>query len=255
MAQMRHRLDAPVLVGVGAAFDFHAGLVPQAPDALQRLGLEWAFRLVAGAAAAVAALPALQPALRRRASRASTCDTCGAAGREEAGRRRWSRPPLVLAAPARADVYDDNPAAASRGPGDMVVLARGADGAIYERHVAPGGWTDWTSIGGQATSGPAIAAYGPAMHAFVVGTRRGRVRERPARRRLVGLALARRRGDLGARGGRPARDDDPRPRRARHGQRDPPPLLPAGRRMVGLGQPGRQPDQRADASTPRIPAC
>jgi N-acetylglucosaminyldiphosphoundecaprenol N-acetyl-beta-D-mannosaminyltransferase len=46
MARMRGRLDAPVLVGVGAAFDFHAGLVPQAPDALQRLGLEWAFRLV-----------------------------------------------------------------------------------------------------------------------------------------------------------------------------------------------------------------
>jgi len=46
MARMRHRLDAPVLIGVGAAFDFHAGLVPQAPDALQRLGLEWVFRLV-----------------------------------------------------------------------------------------------------------------------------------------------------------------------------------------------------------------
>jgi len=46
MARMRDRLDAPVLVGVGAAFDFHAGLVPQAPDALQRLGLEWAFRLL-----------------------------------------------------------------------------------------------------------------------------------------------------------------------------------------------------------------
>jgi N-acetylglucosaminyldiphosphoundecaprenol N-acetyl-beta-D-mannosaminyltransferase len=46
MARMRDRLDAPVLIGVGAAFDFHAGLVPQAPDALQRLGLEWAFRLV-----------------------------------------------------------------------------------------------------------------------------------------------------------------------------------------------------------------
>ena len=25
------RLEAPVMVGVGAAFDFHAGLVPQAP--------------------------------------------------------------------------------------------------------------------------------------------------------------------------------------------------------------------------------
>jgi N-acetylglucosaminyldiphosphoundecaprenol N-acetyl-beta-D-mannosaminyltransferase len=46
MARMRPRLSAPVLIGVGAAFDFHAGLVPQAPDRLQSLGLEWAFRLV-----------------------------------------------------------------------------------------------------------------------------------------------------------------------------------------------------------------
>jgi N-acetylglucosaminyldiphosphoundecaprenol N-acetyl-beta-D-mannosaminyltransferase len=46
MARMRERLDAPMLVGVGAAFDFHAGLKKQAPDSLQRLGLEWAFRLV-----------------------------------------------------------------------------------------------------------------------------------------------------------------------------------------------------------------
>ncbi len=45
MARMRARLDAAVLVGVGAAFDFHAGLIPQAPDAMQRLGLEWVFRL------------------------------------------------------------------------------------------------------------------------------------------------------------------------------------------------------------------
>jgi N-acetylglucosaminyldiphosphoundecaprenol N-acetyl-beta-D-mannosaminyltransferase len=45
MARMRPRLAAPVLIGVGAAFDFHAGLVPQAPAWMQRLGLEWAFRL------------------------------------------------------------------------------------------------------------------------------------------------------------------------------------------------------------------
>ncbi|MEJ7798596.1 MAG: WecB/TagA/CpsF family glycosyltransferase [Solirubrobacteraceae bacterium] len=46
MAAMRERLDAPVLVGVGAAFDFHAGLVPQAPLWMQSAGLEWVFRLV-----------------------------------------------------------------------------------------------------------------------------------------------------------------------------------------------------------------
>lgn len=45
MAAMRPYLEAPVLVGVGAAFDFHAGLVPQAPPWLQRAGLEWAYRL------------------------------------------------------------------------------------------------------------------------------------------------------------------------------------------------------------------
>jgi N-acetylglucosaminyldiphosphoundecaprenol N-acetyl-beta-D-mannosaminyltransferase len=45
MARMRPRLQTPVLVGVGAAFDFHAGLIPQAPDWMQRFGLEWAYRL------------------------------------------------------------------------------------------------------------------------------------------------------------------------------------------------------------------
>jgi N-acetylglucosaminyldiphosphoundecaprenol N-acetyl-beta-D-mannosaminyltransferase len=38
------RADA-VLAGVGAAFDFHAGTLRQAPDVFQRVGLEWLFRL------------------------------------------------------------------------------------------------------------------------------------------------------------------------------------------------------------------
>jgi N-acetylglucosaminyldiphosphoundecaprenol N-acetyl-beta-D-mannosaminyltransferase len=45
MARMRPQLEAPVLIGVGAAFDFHAGLVPQAPPWIQESGLEWAYRL------------------------------------------------------------------------------------------------------------------------------------------------------------------------------------------------------------------
>ena len=40
------RLTAPVLVGVGAAFDFNAGLKAQAPRWMQRTGLEWLFRLI-----------------------------------------------------------------------------------------------------------------------------------------------------------------------------------------------------------------
>ena len=45
MHEMRPLLSAPLLVGVGAAFDFHAGLVPQAPRWMQSSGLEWLYRL------------------------------------------------------------------------------------------------------------------------------------------------------------------------------------------------------------------
>ena len=41
-----HKESLPaVMVGVGAAFDFIAGRIPQAPSFLQHAGLEWAFRL------------------------------------------------------------------------------------------------------------------------------------------------------------------------------------------------------------------
>jgi N-acetylglucosaminyldiphosphoundecaprenol N-acetyl-beta-D-mannosaminyltransferase len=45
MARIQDRVQAPVLVSVGAAFDFHGGLVRQAPGWMQRAGLEWLFRL------------------------------------------------------------------------------------------------------------------------------------------------------------------------------------------------------------------
>jgi N-acetylglucosaminyldiphosphoundecaprenol N-acetyl-beta-D-mannosaminyltransferase len=46
VGQFRPLLDAPVLVAVGAAFDFHAGTVRQAPRWMMRAGLEWLFRLL-----------------------------------------------------------------------------------------------------------------------------------------------------------------------------------------------------------------
>lgn len=46
MSCMRPLLQAPVLIGVGAAFDFHTGTVLQAPLWMQRSGLEWLFRLL-----------------------------------------------------------------------------------------------------------------------------------------------------------------------------------------------------------------
>ena len=46
MAAHVGRLEAPVLIGVGAAFDIHAGTLPQAPRWMQGHGLEWLYRLI-----------------------------------------------------------------------------------------------------------------------------------------------------------------------------------------------------------------
>ena len=46
MAAHVGRIEAPAMIGVGAAFDFHSGNVRLAPAWVRRLGLEWAYRLV-----------------------------------------------------------------------------------------------------------------------------------------------------------------------------------------------------------------
>lgn len=45
MAEHRGKVN-PVMLGVGAAFDFLAGLKPQAPAWMQKIGLEWFYRLL-----------------------------------------------------------------------------------------------------------------------------------------------------------------------------------------------------------------
>jgi len=45
MATHVGKLNAKVMIGVGAAFDMHAGLLRQAPAWMQASGLEWFFRL------------------------------------------------------------------------------------------------------------------------------------------------------------------------------------------------------------------
>ncbi len=42
----RARLRVPVVIGVGAAFDFHAGVKKQAPEWMREHGFEWLFRLL-----------------------------------------------------------------------------------------------------------------------------------------------------------------------------------------------------------------
>jgi N-acetylglucosaminyldiphosphoundecaprenol N-acetyl-beta-D-mannosaminyltransferase len=46
MSEHLIKLGAPVLIGVGAAFDFHSGNKLQAPHWIQRIGMEWFFRLI-----------------------------------------------------------------------------------------------------------------------------------------------------------------------------------------------------------------
>jgi N-acetylglucosaminyldiphosphoundecaprenol N-acetyl-beta-D-mannosaminyltransferase len=45
MATLSPRVNAKLMIGVGAAFNFHTGRVRQAPRWMQRAGLEWFFRL------------------------------------------------------------------------------------------------------------------------------------------------------------------------------------------------------------------
>jgi N-acetylglucosaminyldiphosphoundecaprenol N-acetyl-beta-D-mannosaminyltransferase len=45
MAEFLPKLDATLMIGVGAAFDFHSGRAKQAPRWMQRGGLEWFYRL------------------------------------------------------------------------------------------------------------------------------------------------------------------------------------------------------------------
>ena len=47
MYDYRNRLNVPLLLGVGAAFDLNSGQLKQAPEWMREHGLEWLFRLMA----------------------------------------------------------------------------------------------------------------------------------------------------------------------------------------------------------------
>ena len=78
---------------------------------------------------------------------------------------------LLAAAPAGADVVDDDPAIAAQGLGDMRLFVRGRDGALWTRSWNGSAWSGWSSLGGQLTSGPAaMARPGGIYDVFVRGT-------------------------------------------------------------------------------------
>jgi len=45
MAEYIKKLDTKVMLGVGAAFDIHAGLIKDAPNLFKRTGMQWFYRL------------------------------------------------------------------------------------------------------------------------------------------------------------------------------------------------------------------
>ncbi len=45
LARIRHRLHAPVVLGVGGLFDFVSGRIPRAPEWMRHAGIEWIYRL------------------------------------------------------------------------------------------------------------------------------------------------------------------------------------------------------------------
>jgi N-acetylglucosaminyldiphosphoundecaprenol N-acetyl-beta-D-mannosaminyltransferase len=87
MAANVGRLEAPVLIGVGAAFDVHAGIIEQAPRWMHPLGLEWLFRLSQDPRRLWRRYLRNNPAFVARVVR----------------QRPFVRPPLTPTRPARAD--------------------------------------------------------------------------------------------------------------------------------------------------------
>ena len=41
----KNKLNTPIAVGIGAAFDFYSGNVKRAPLIIQKIGLEWLYRI------------------------------------------------------------------------------------------------------------------------------------------------------------------------------------------------------------------
>jgi len=113
MADHIHRFNASALIGVGAAFDFHSGNVPWAPQWVRAIGCEWAYRLM------------IEPRRMWRRNLDSPlflgCVALQAAGL--AGARLWRS-----LAPALAWVFSDDRSEGGGGNG-----AAHADGASFDQ--------------------------------------------------------------------------------------------------------------------------
>ena len=77
---------------------------------------------------------------------------------------------VAVTGTARAEVLDDNPAAASRAPGQVTVFARSTSGSMVFSELSNGSFTPWHSLGGYLDSGPGAVGRTPQnTDAFVRG--------------------------------------------------------------------------------------
>ena len=82
----------------------------------------------------------------------------------------------ALGGTASADVFDDNPAAVSLGPGNVQLFARGPDGRILHRTLNAGTWSNWAPVDGlDAGSGPAAVVFGDSLHLFARSATNGAI--------------------------------------------------------------------------------
>jgi N-acetylglucosaminyldiphosphoundecaprenol N-acetyl-beta-D-mannosaminyltransferase len=116
MARQLGRLNAPALIGVGAAFDFHSGNVAWAPAWIRAIGMEWAFRLASeprrmwrrDLTSALFALQVLGQAVGRRLSLGQTpVSDFGSAG------------------PKPAKIQAERPMTAEQAAGGSIIAAEG----------------------------------------------------------------------------------------------------------------------------------
>ena len=125
----------------------------QEPRRLWRRYLRYNPRFVCGLRSPVHAAPH-GTLSGMRAGRRAGCRAAGPPSRHRVGRRLRRQPGDRVA----------------RGRRRLGLRARAPTATMLERHWTGSGWTDWRSLGGSATSGPAAVGYGKSILVFVRGT-------------------------------------------------------------------------------------
>ena len=260
MVRMRERIEAPVMCAVGAAFDFHAGRVSQAPEWMQERGLEWRTGSRRSPAGCCPATCRPTPA-SSSASRASTwpraeaaravgpldCPACGSAPRDPT----QADEPSGSSRHARGRATRDRRPAAS--PGRHLVELLEPEGRTPRAPVAARSSTSATraavsAVGRRAAARGGLPPGGLQLAAAVLGAAQGGA----AHQHRDDAQPARGRAPRGSRGGRRAGGQRARSTASRPSCRS---TSPRRWRPTTRTRCPRPPRTCSAASTPRRTAC